>query len=454
MHGAEGLTSERVVVGMGPTGLSLARHLAACGLHFAATDSREEPPCAAAFREEFPTAELHAGGFDATLLAGATEIFLSPGVDPAIPPLVAARERGARLLGDIELFWRSARAPVVAITGTNAKSTVTTLVGMMATTAGLRAPCGGNLGTPALELLDDAAELYVLELSSFQLDLVHDFRADVAAILNIAPDHLDRYADMAAYANSKQRIFRGSRVSICNREDARTRPAIPAACVRSFGLDSADEGDYGLVLRDGVEYLACGAQALLPVPEMALLGRHNVANALAAIAIADAAGIPREAQFEVLRSYRGLPHRCQRIASIDGVDFFDDSKGTNVAAVVAALQGLAPNGEGRVVLIAGGIAKETDFSAMATELDRCGRAEVLIGRDAPLLREALEGVLPLHFASSMQQAVEIASALADEGDVVLLSPACASFDMFRNYADRGEAFARAVNALGARGREG
>jgi UDP-N-acetylmuramoylalanine--D-glutamate ligase len=439
---------------MGPTGLSLARHLAREGLAFAATDSRAAPPCAAEFGAEFPRAELRTGGFDAALLARADEILLSPGVDPAAVPFAAARARGARVLGDIELFWRAARAPIVAITGTNAKSTVTTLVGLMAKAAGLAAPCGGNLGTPALELLDDAAELYVLELSSFQLDLVHEFRADVAALLNIAPDHLDRYPDMQAYARSKQRVYRGARVAVCNREDAATRPAMPVAQVLSFGLDSAGPGDYGVIERDGEAWLAEGGEALLRARELGLLGRHNLANALAAMAIAAAAGIRRAAQLAVLRDYRGLPHRCQHVARIGGVDYYDDSKGTNAAAAVAALRGLAPAAPGRIVLIAGGIAKESDFGAMAAELARAGRAAVLIGRDAPLFREAFAGVVPMQEAPDMDAAVRAAAALARPGDVVLLSPACASFDMFRNYADRGESFERAVRALPADGAGG
>jgi UDP-N-acetylmuramoylalanine--D-glutamate ligase len=448
MRGAEDGV-KRVVVGMGPTGLSLARHLARRGLGFAVTDSRAEPPCAREFRAEFPAIEQRTGGFDPALLDGADEILLSPGVDPAEYAFDAARARGARVLGDIELFWRAARAPVVAITGTNAKSTVTTLVGLMAREAGLRAPCGGNLGTPALDLLDDAAELYVLELSSFQLDLLHDFRADVAAFLNIAPDHLDRYGSMEAYARSKQRIYRDARVAVCNREDAATRPGPGNRIVTSFGLDAPGAGDYGLLHGADGEYLSHGGEPLLAVRDLGLHGRHNVSNALAALAIAAAAGIPREPALAVLRSYRGLPHRCQRVASVDGVDFYDDSKGTNAAAAVAALRGLVPRPPGRIVLIAGGIAKESDFSGMAAELARCGRAAVLIGRDAALFREAFAGVVPLHAATDMDEAVRTARSLAAPGDVVLLSPACASFDMFRNYAERGEVFARAARSLAA-----
>ena len=440
--------ARRIVVGMGQTGLSCARFLAGRGLPFAVADSRDEPPLLAHFRAEFPQAELRAGGFDAAFLATAAELILSPGVDPAEPAIRAARAAGAAVLGDIELFHREARAPVVAITGTNAKSTVTTLVWLMAQEAGLRVACGGNLGTPALDLLAPEVALYVLELSSFQLETVIDFRADVATVLNIAPDHLDRYPDMQAYRAAKLRIYRGADCAVFNRDDAMTRPGAQDAGRRvSFGEGSPLAGDYGLVTRDGVEWLACGSDPLIAARELGLRGRHNVLNSLAALALAAAAGIPRAAQLAVLRSYRGLPHRCQPVARIDGIDFYDDSKGTNVAAAVAALRGFAGEGGGRIVLIAGGVAKESDFTLLAAELARAGRAAVLIGSSAELLAEALAGAVPLARAASMEEAVARARALAQPGDTVLLSPACASFDMFRNYEERGDAFARAVRAL-------
>ncbi len=443
----EDASLRRLVVGMGKTGYSLAFWLARQGLAFDAVDSRAEPPFAEAFRRDFPGHRLQLGGFDGDLLERATEVLLSPGVDPAVPQISAAAARGARVYGDIELFWCEAKAPILAITGTNAKSTVTTLVGLMAATSGVRSGCGGNLGVPALELLDPDAVLYVLELSSFQLDVVLDFRADVAAILNIAPDHLDRYPGMDAYAASKQRIFRGCRVAVFNRADPLTRPATPVGSQLSFGLDAPDASGYGVIVAGGEEWLAHGDVLLMPARELALRGRHNLANALAALAIAEAGGIPRESCLEVLRSYRGLPHRCQPVARAGGVEFIDDSKGTNVAAAVAALQGLSPLSPGRVLLIAGGIAKEHDFSALATELARCTRVLLLIGRDASLIADGVVGACPVEHCEDLDAAVQRAAALAQPGDLVLLSPACASFDMFRNYEHRGEAFAAAVRAL-------
>jgi len=438
----------RVVVGMGQTGLSCARFLARQGLAFTVIDSRAEPPLAATFRAEFPSLPLLTGGFDPVALQQADEIILSPGVDPRLPVFRAAVAAGARLIGDIELLYRHARAPIVAITGTNAKSTVTTLVWMMAQQAGLRVACGGNLGTPALDLLASDVELYVLELSSFQLELVQDFHADVAAFLNLAPDHLDRYGDMQSYRLAKQRVYAGARCAVYNRDDSATVPPPDCAAVRvDFSLSAPAADGFGVLVRDRVEWLARGETALLASHELALKGRHNLANALAAMAIATAAGIAVDAQISVLRSYSGLPHRCQHVRSLDGVDYYDDSKGTNAAAAVAALRGLAGQCQGRIVLIAGGVAKERDFSALAQELCGSGRAAVLIGEAAPLLTEALQGALPLYHASTMNEAVRQSRALAQPGDIVLLSPACASFDMFRDYAQRGDVFAAAVNAL-------
>jgi UDP-N-acetylmuramoylalanine--D-glutamate ligase len=440
-------TARPLVVGMGKTGYSLACWLARQGISFDAVDSREDPPFLREFRRDFPDCRVQTGGFAGDLLANAREVLLSPGIDPALPPIAAASAGGARVCGDMELFWRAAQAPILAITGTNAKSTVTTLVGLMAQAAGIRSGCGGNLGVPALDLLDPLASLYVLELSSFQLDIVVDFRAEVGAYLNLAPDHLDRYASMEAYGAAKQRIFRGCRVAVFNRADARTRPVTPVERAVSFGLDAPAEGDYGLILQGADEWLARGAEPLMPAHELALRGRHNLANALAALAVAESGGIPREACLGVLRSYRGLPHRCQRVALAGGVDYIDDSKGTNVAAAVAALQGLAPPAPSRVLLIAGGIAKEHEFDALAAELARCARVLLLIGRDALRIAEGVAGACPVEHCADLESAVQRAAVLAQPGDVVLLSPACASFDMFRNYEHRGEAFAAAARAL-------
>ena len=442
-----GTDKRRMVIGTGKSGLSCARYLRARGLSFDLADTRESPPAISTVKAEFPDLELQTGALDGERLARYDEILLSPGIDPQQPSLRFASEHGALLIGDVELFWREAKAPIVAITGTNAKSTVTTLVGMMAQAANINVRVGGNLGTPALELLDDDAALYVLELSSFQLETVAEFRADVACVLNLAPDHLDRYPSMQAYYRAKQRIYSHARAVVYNREDPMTAPLVPVGTDRvSFGLNMSDLGQFGVLPSSDGEWLAQGVTRLMPLASLALRGRHNAANALAAMAIATSAGIELEAQINVLKTWSGLAHRCQFVDRIDGVDFVNDSKATNVAAAVAGLNGFA-GGQARTVLIAGGVAKEDDFSALRDALTRSGRALVLIGEAADLIESQIADCVAVQRAGSMQDAVHIARALAQPGDTVLLSPACASFDMFNNYEERGDTFIEAVASI-------
>jgi UDP-N-acetylmuramoylalanine--D-glutamate ligase len=436
-----------VVAGLGATGLSVARHLAARGEIFAVMDTRTAPPGLAALTAECPEVPVFLGGLDAAILARATRIVLSPGLALAEPALAAAAAAGVEIIGDIELFARTAQAPIVAITGSNGKSTVTELVGAMAVAAGLRIGVGGNLGTPALELLDDAVQLYVLELSSFQLETTAALGAQVAAILNVSPDHLDRYPDLDAYRRAKQRIFHGARHVVCNRDDPQTAP--PAArhvpCT-SFGLGEAPADGFGLVRNGGRDWLARGAAPLLPVDELGLQGRHNVANALAALALGSAAGLPDAAMLTALRAFQGLAHRCRRVLERDGVIWIDDSKATNVGAAVAAIEGLA-GPAANLVWIAGGQGKGQDFAPLAAALPGRVCAALLLGADADRIEAAIAGRVPVTRVASMAAAVAAARATARPGDCVLLSPACASFDMFANYADRGEQFARAAREL-------
>lgn len=436
-----------VVAGLGATGLSVARYLAARGEIFAVMDTRAAPPGLAALTAECPEVPVFLGGLDAAVLARATRIVLSPGLALAEPALTAAAAAGVEIIGDIELFARAAQAPIVAITGSNGKSTVTELVGAMAIAAGRRVGVGGNLGTPALELLDDAAQLYVLELSSFQLETTAALNAEVATILNLSPDHLDRYPDVAAYRAAKQRIFRGARQVVCNRDDPATAPlaSLPVPGT-SFGLGAAPPDGFGLMPKDGRQWLARGAAALLPVHELGLQGRHNVANALAALALGEAAGLPLAAMLSALRHFTGLPHRCQRVLERDGVIWVDDSKATNVGAAVAAIEGLA-GPAANLVWIAGGQGKGQDFAALAAALPGRVRAALLLGADAERIAAAIAGRVPVTRVASMAAAVAAARAAARPGDCVLLSPACASFDMFANYADRGAQFARAAGEL-------
>jgi UDP-N-acetylmuramoylalanine--D-glutamate ligase len=440
-----------VVVGLGKTGVSVTRFLLAHGLAVDVTDSRAQPPGLAALAH-LPEAHggaltLHVGGFDASLLAAADLLVLSPGVAARGGFFDAARERGLPMIGDIELFGEVARAPIAAITGTNGKSTVTTLLGLMAARAGRSVRVGGNLGEPALELLDERAQLYVLELSSFQLESTRSLPLAAAAVLNVTPDHLDRHADLAAYAAAKARIFTDCRVAVFNLDDARVA-AMPAASQRrlSFSLRAGAAADYTLLPRgpDGTPWLAAHGEPLLALAQLRLSGLHNAANALAALALAEALQLPQSDCLAALREFPGLPHRMQWVADVGGVRYINDSKGTNVGATLAAVSALAS-----VIVIAGGEGKGQDFSPLRAGFAGRVRCAVLIGRDARRLGAALEGVCECHYAATLPAAVARAAALARPGDTVLLSPACASLDMFRDYAERGEVFAQAVRVLAA-----
>ena len=440
-----------LIVGLGPTGLSCVRHLAAQGVAVGVTDSRPEPPGLAALRAEWPDVPVFLGGLDPAACAAASRLIVSPGVAPRETPIAQALARGAEVIGDIELFARAVNAPVAAITGSNGKSTVTSLVGEMARASGLAVAVGGNLGPPALELLDPACHLYVLELSSFQLETTYTLRPRAAVVLNISADHLDRHPSLDAYAAIKARILQNAAIGIRNRQDPRVAAmGESTARDRTFGLDvPARENDFGLLEHQGRPWLGQGREPWLPAAEVALPGLHNLANALAALALGTACGLDRDAMREVLRRYRGLPHRTAWVAERRGVRWYDDSKGTNPGATMAALRGLiAHPDEHRAVLIAGGDGKGADFTELAEVVARTVRALVLIGRDAPRIEAAVAGRVPVYPASTLPEAVELAEGLARPGDIVLLSPACASFDMFDHYRQRGQVFTEAVRALG------
>jgi UDP-N-acetylmuramoylalanine--D-glutamate ligase len=432
-----------VIAGLGLTGLSCARFLASRGEVFAVTDTRADPPMAATLRQELPGVPLYLGGFDATLLGDAERIIVSPGVPLDDPSIQAARTAGVEVIGDVELFCRMERRPIIAVTGTNGKSTVTSLVGEMLKRAGRKVGVAGNIGLPVLDLVADASlEIFVLELSSFQLETIESLNAVAAVALNITEDHLDRYPGVEEYAAAKQRIYRGTGVMVINLDDALTREMrLPGRSVFGFSLHEPEGEDLGL--RAG--WLARGDRSLLPVSELRLCGRHNIANCLAALALGYAAHIPEAAMLDTLRNYAGLPHRCQKVAEIDGVVWYDDSKGTNPGASCSAIIGLG--GERNVILIAGGIGKGADFSALRPAIAGRVKSAILIGRDAGLLAEAIGADVETCFAADMEAAVRQAAAQARAGDVVLLSPACASFDMFRDYRHRGEVFCEAIRRL-------
>ena len=433
-----------LVVGLGRTGLSVARYLARRGESVAVTDTRTDPPGLAALRRELPEVAAFLGGLAPEAFAHAERVVVSPGVPLDTPEIAAARAAGVPVVGDIELFALAAAAPVVAVTGSNGKSTVASLVAAMAVRAGRETRAGGNLGTPALDLLGEREpDLYVLELSSFQLETVEHLAPVAATVLNVSPDHLDRYPDLERYAQAKGRIYARARVQVVNRDDARARALATGPGRRvGFGLGRAPaEGDWGVVRRGGEAWLARGDEPLMPAAALRLRGAHNVANVLAALALGEAAGLPLEPMLEAARDFPGLPHRMSLVAERGGVAWIDDSKATNVGAAAAAVASL----DRPVVLIAGGQGKGQDFAPLARALRGRARAVVLIGEDAPRLEAALAGAVPeLRRARTMEEAVRLAGGLARPGDAVLLAPACASFDMFEGFEDRGRAFAEAV----------
>jgi len=433
-----------IIIGLGKTGMSCARFLAGRGERFTVIDSRTNPPELGRFTQDFPGVSLFLGEFDPQLLQAARLLIISPGVPADHPAIREAVNNGVELVGDIELFARHANAPVVAVTGSNGKSTVAALISAMINAAGLNVCLGGNFGTPALSFLEKSRpDFYVLELSSFQLETVRSMDAVAAVVLNISADHMDRYPGLDEYARTKQRIYAGTGSMVVNYDDHRVAAMAQAGRkTLGYSLSSPGPGDFGLGNHAGTEWLYHGGQKLMPVAEMLLKGRHNVSNALAALALGYAIDLPIKSMLAVLKNFSGLPHRCEWVADIRGTSWINDSKGTNPGATCAAIEGLA--GKDDLVLIAGGDGKGADFSALADSVTGRVHAVVLIGRDAKIIAAALGDKTRIDFADSMDAAVQLAARLARPGDKVLLSPACASFDMFRDYQDRGHKFIEAV----------
>ncbi len=438
----------QVIVGLGKTGLSCAKHLAAQGCEIAVTDSRDNPPGLDAIRQEFPTITLSIGQFDAALCAKASRLIVSPGVSLHEPAIAAAIAQGIPAIGDIELFAQAAKAPIVAITGSNGKSTVTSLVGEMAQAAGLNVKVGGNLGTPALELLSAVEpDLYVVELSSFQLETTYSLRASAAALLNISEDHMDRYQDFGEYLRAKQRIYQGCAIPIINREDPLTWQNLGLENPISFGLNAPEAENFGLGQQGDAWFLMRGQEALIETKAIKIRGRHQLANVLAALALGQAVTLPMSAMISTLRKFQGLPHRCQWVANYHGVDWFNDSKATNVGAAQAAIEGLGKESAGKLIVIAGGLGKNADFTVLRDSMKHYVRLLILIGQDAPLIALALKDSVAIKWAQNMEEAVNIAHQHAVIGEAVILAPACASFDMFANFEQRGEVFMQAVKKL-------
>jgi UDP-N-acetylmuramoylalanine--D-glutamate ligase len=444
--------SSAVIVGLGRTGLSCARYLHALGWKIAVTDTRAQPPELAGLRQLDPRIPVSAGGLDTRLLDDALCVVASPGVSLSMPFFMEAQRRGLEIVGDIELFARAVDAPVVGITGTNGKSTVTTLVGRMAARAGIKVRVGGNLGEPALDLLTSAradaepTQLYVLELSSFQLEATCSLDLKTATVLNVTADHLDRYRSIEDYAIAKARIFARCDTAVINLDDPLV-VAMPLHGQRTLGfsLRATIGADYAVATRDGEWWLMRRDEPLMPVSGMKIKGLHNAANALASLALGEALSLPMAAMLSELATFAGLPHRAQWVADVNGVTYINDSKGTNVGATIAAVSGMA----GPLIIIAGGDGKNQDFAPLADAFRGKVRHTVLIGRDADAVARAVHGVSTTETCASLEDAVKTAARAAKPGDTVLLSPACASLDMFRDYTHRGAVFTQAVKELAA-----
>ncbi len=450
----------QVVVGLGQSGLSAARYLTERGFKVAVTDNQPMP----ALASELPAAvEIRQfGGIDSELLLQAARIIISPGISLATEAVAQARQAHIPVVSDIQLFCEACNVPIIAITGSNAKSTVTTLVGQMASDAGINVGVGGNIGVPALSLLaNESMELAVLELSSFQLETVSHLGAQVATVLNMSPDHLDRHGDMLGYHQAKHRIFQGAKSVVVNREDALTRPLVADNLPRlSTGIHAPDKGHYGLITEpDGEIYLARGTERLLSADKLLIKGRHNLLNAEAALALGELAGLPLDSMLTTLQQFTGLDHRGQYVATVADIDYFNDSKGTNIGSTMAAIEGLgavyAPK-DGKLLLILGGQGKGQQFGELTPLINRYVSQVLFIGEDAHLIEQHLQAAglsdeVRMHHCQDLDNAFEVIEQVTDSSlsqvQAVLLSPACASFDQFSGYAERGEYFTQLVQQL-------
>ena len=433
------------ILGMGATGLSVARYLSVKGVSFSLFDSRAEPKTLAEVKANYPTTKIITGPFCNEMLIGIDLIVVSPGISLAEPVIVNALKNGLEVIGDLELFLSAAEAPVVAITGSNGKSTVTTLLGEMAKASGLDTGVGGNLGVPMLDLLASGRQLYVVELSSFQLELINDLKGATACLLNISPDHMDRYKNLDNYVAAKQRIFQGAASIVSNREDSLiAQSSDQKNHLTTFGLDVPVQGQYGIMSFKDTDYLCRGDERLISIDSVAMKGRHNLANALAALALGSAVGLKLNAILTTLQDFKGLPHRCEVVTTIDEVLFIDDSKGTNIGATVAAIEGFGSTSGPNLLLIAGGQGKGQDFKELRAAAGRFVKYGILYGEDAQQIQDALQSTINIKRVETVESAVNHAKQSAVAGDIVLFSPACASFDLFAGFEERGRHFQRAV----------
>ena len=457
LHKGSGL---QVVVGLGQSGLSVAHYLASQGYQVAVTDAQAAPKLASQLPTEVGIRQF--GSIDAELLQQAARIIISPGISLATEAVAAARQANIPVVSDIQLFCDACTVPIVAITGSNAKSTVTTLVGQMAADAGVNVGVGGNIGVPALTLLaNNDMELAVLELSSFQLETVRNLGAQVATVLNMSPDHLDRHGDMLGYHQAKHRIFQGAKSVVINREDALTRPLVADNLPRvSTSIQAPDKGQYGLIIdSEGQTYLARGTERLLSADKLLIKGRHNLLNAQAALALGELAGLPLDSMLQTLQQFSGLDHRCQYVAKVSDIDYFNDSKGTNIGSTIAAIQGLgevyAPK-DGKLLLILGGQGKGQQFGELTPFINQYVSHVLMIGEDAKMIEQHLRAAklsedVALYQCQNMENAFttmqQVTKSSLSQVQAVLLSPACASFDQYSGYAARGDHFIQLVNQL-------
>jgi UDP-N-acetylmuramoylalanine--D-glutamate ligase len=439
---------DAVIIGLGITGMSCVRYLHELGQRLVVVDTRAQPPELHTLRREFPDVTLHTGTFNSELLCQAKYLVVSPGVSIQDPAIRHAFDNGVQLTGDIALFCKEAKAPVIAVTGSNGKSTVANLVTDMIKAAGLKAALGGNIGIPALSLLDgETPDFYVLELSSFQLETVSKLNARASVILNITSDHMDRYPDMQSYIAAKAHIYEGSGCMVINKDDEIVSSMADSSrntvCYSSKSPEN--QHHFGIVEYEGNDYLCFGKELIMPVTELRIQGKHNALNALAALALGQCIGLKLSDMTSSLKSFKGLPHRCEWVAEYDGVEWINDSKGTNPGASIAAIEGLSNGND--IVLIAGGDGKGADFSSLSHVAIGRVHSAILIGRDASRIETALGEEVRTFFATSMLAAVNLAAKLAVRGNKVLLSPACASFDMFRDYQERGDVYKDSVHTL-------
>jgi UDP-N-acetylmuramoylalanine--D-glutamate ligase len=440
----------RAVVGLGATGLSCVRFLASKGIEFYVVDSRENPPGLEQAKEFCSQERIFTGNLEVLETLGVTELFVSPGVALRTPVLARLAERGVAMRGDIDLFRDYVNAPFVAITGSNAKSTVTTLVALLLQACGKNAIAGGNLGLPALDLLSPNADFYVLELSSFQLETTHALQADLACLLNVSEDHMDRYKDLYEYQRVKQKVYRGCKAAVCNKQDILTAPLLAEGVpVRAFTTKSPDLKEYGMLKDGDGAWLCKGVERLYHTSQIALKGSHNHANVLAALAMLELLGVDvlSEAVGKVLKEFGGLPHRCETVRVLNGVTYINDSKGTNVGATLAALQGLGSAANKNILLIAGGEGKGADFRALAKPVKDLVRTVYLFGKDADRIAEILPSDTEVKHFDTLDQIVASIGQDSKEGEIILFSPACASLDMYKNYEMRGAHFASLVAEL-------